>query len=95
MAKALRRMGFEVVEPGKDQDMSDKDVKDVTEAARSIAEVGQRAREVAEDLKSSVAEVHQALDAADGVNRALKGAAAELRGALGVQTNSPPAGEGE
>lgn len=91
LAKALRRMGLEVVDPKKENDdMSKNDVNQVTESARAIAEVGAAARKVREKLDQSIADVRDALGVADEVADALRSAGAELRGALGVQTNNPP-----
>lgn len=67
-----------------------RDVKQVSEIAREVGAVGQRAREVADRLKRSVAATHEALDVADDVGKTLDQAAAELRGALGMNTNNPP-----
>lgn len=94
MAKDLRRMGLRVVivgeEADKGEEMSDKDVKFVTDAAHQITEVGRRAREVALGMRDAISEVNDALGIAQDVQRALRAAASELRGALGVQTNNPP-----
>lgn len=99
MVKALRRMGLAVVPRDataeQEECMSGRDVKQVTEVARDVAAVGKRAREVAGKLRSSIDEVHEALDVADGLGDALRAAGAELRGALGVQTNNPPEDPGE
>lgn len=95
MAKALRRMGLEVVsattttEEGGDE-MSQGDIKQVSESARAIAEVGKTARKVREKLDASIVEINDALEVADGVADALRSAGAELRGVLGTQTNNPP-----
>ena len=95
MAKALRRMGLEVVpattttEEGGDE-MSQGDIKQVSESARAIAEVGKTARKVREKLDASIAEINDALGVADEVADALRSAGAELRGVLGTQTNTPP-----
>ena len=70
--------------------MSGRDVKQVTDVAREIADVGKRAREVADGLKTSIGEVNEALDVAEDLTRALRQAGAELRGVLGGQTNNPP-----
>lgn len=95
MAKALRRMGLEVVpvdqtEGQGDDPMSSNDVKQVSESARAIAEVGKTARKVREKLDASIADINDALEVADGVADALRSAGAELRGVLGTQTNNPP-----
>lgn len=73
--------------------MSSGDVKQVSESARAIAKVGEDARRVREKLEESIREVTEALGVADEVATALRSAGAELRGALGIQTNSPPRGD--
>ena len=103
LAKELRRMGLEVVRPhppddDKENEMSN-EVKQVTEVAKDIVELGSRARGVGKRLRQDITDTHQALDVAEDVSKALQSAAAELRGALGITTNSPPddektAGEG-
>ena len=70
--------------------MSKSDVDNVTGVAREVADVGKRARSVADDLKRNIGAVNEALDVAEGLSEALGQAAGELRGALGVQTNNPP-----
>lgn len=69
------------------------DVKQVTEVAREIADVGRRARKIADGLRSSLDAVNESLEVAEDVSRALQAAGAELRGVLGIQTNNPPAGD--
>ncbi len=70
--------------------MSKSDVDHVTGVAREVADVGRRAREVADGLKKNIGAVNDALDVAENLSRALGQAAGELRGALGAQTNNPP-----
>jgi hypothetical protein len=70
--------------------MSSNDVKQVSDSARAIAEVGATARRVREKLDASIAEINDALGVADEVADALRSAGAELRGVLGTQTNNPP-----
>jgi hypothetical protein len=92
MAKELRRMGLEVVaaRSSEDEEMSSTDVKQVTDSAKAIAQVAADARRIRQKLDQSIAEVNDALGIADGVADALRSAGAELRGALGAQTNNPP-----
>lgn len=93
-AKELRRMGLDVVAPppGKksEEETMSTDVKQVTEVAREIAEVGARARTIADELRSNLQAVSESLEIADEVSKALRAAGAELRGVLGAHTNSPP-----
>lgn len=97
-AKDLRRMGLEVVrredlEDKESQNMSSKDVKQVTESARAIADIGRDAQRIKQKLEESVADIRDALGIADQTADALRSAGAELRGVLGAQTNNPPPDE--
>lgn len=90
-AKELRRMGLDVVSAPKDEEqIMSNDVKQVADVAREIADVGRRARAVADELRGNLAAVGEALEIAEGVSKALRDAGAELRGVLGAQTNNPP-----
>lgn len=91
MAKELRRMGLDVVPaPGRGDAEMSRDVSQVAEVAQDIAKLGARARKIGDRLKTDIADTHAALDIAQDVSDALRSAAADLRGVLGVQTNSPP-----
>jgi len=85
-------MGLEVVPARtvKEEGEMSQDVKQVTDVARQIADVGVEARKISADLKASISEVREALGVAGEVSNALRSAGAELRGVLGLNTNNPP-----
>lgn len=91
-AKELRRMGLDVVRraPQEREEVMSSDVKAVTDVANDVARLGERARDVADAMRQSIEDTHQALNIAESVSKSLALATAELRGALGVQTNNPP-----
>ena len=66
------------------------EVKGLTDVVKDISTVKQQASSVAADLRKNMDDVQQALGLVSEVSNALKDAGAELRGALGVQTNNPP-----
>lgn len=73
--------------------MSSGDVKQVSETAQQIAEVGERARKLNESLQRNLADIHEGLAAGESVDKELRAASALLRGAFGAQTNNPPSNE--
>lgn len=86
-------MGLEVTPALKtegDEDMSKHDVDQVTGLVREVAEVGELARRVASDLRVNLGDIREGLSAAQELSEALQTVGAELRGALGTQTNRPP-----
>ena len=99
VAKELRRMGLDVVPAGagrvEGDDPMSSDVKNVTDVAREVADLGRRARGIADNMRADIKDVNEALDVAEDISRALRSAGAELRGVLGTQTNHPPEDEGE
>jgi len=66
------------------------EVKGLTDVVKDIGSVKQQASQVAGELRNNIAEVQTALGLVSEVSNALKDAGAELRGALGLQTNNPP-----
>lgn len=68
------------------------EVQGVTDVVKDITAIKQQASQVAGELRSNISNVKQSLGMVSEVSDALKAADAELRGALGIQTNNPPAG---
>lgn len=67
------------------------EVKSVSEVVKStVQDVKDTALQVADRLRAKTAEAKQALGLVDQFGDELGKATAELRGLLGVQTNSPP-----
>ncbi len=67
------------------------EVKSLTQVVREdLAALKDQAATLAAELRANISEVAEGLSMAKEVSTALRDAGAELRGALGVQTNSPP-----
>lgn len=69
------------------------EVKSLTDVVKDITTVKEQAAFVAQQLRQNISDVTEALQMTDEVSRALREAGAELRGALGVQSNNPPPDE--
>lgn len=66
------------------------EVKGLTDVVKDISSVKQQASQVAGQLRENIGNVQQSLGMVSEVSEALKAADAELRGALGIQSNNPP-----
>lgn len=71
--------------------MSKNDITQVSTVVGEVKQLGERARKTAEKMRKSVNEADQALVMTDQLADELGGVTAELRDALGLNSNFPPA----
>lgn len=70
--------------------MSKNDITQVSTVVGEVKNLGERARKTAEKMRRSVNEADQALSMTDQLADELGGVTAELRAALGLNSNFPP-----
>ncbi len=66
------------------------DVKAVSDVAKELKGISDRARSLAAEMRQNIKDVTEALDVTQEVSKSLRDSGAELRGILGTQTNRPP-----
>ena len=81
------------IEPKRGKPVS-AEVKGLTDVVKDISTIKEKASQVAADLRANTANTNESLDMVAELSKALKEADAELRGALGIQTNHPPSSGG-
>lgn len=71
--------------------MSKHDISAVSGVVGEIKQLGERAKQTADRMKKTISEADQALSMTDQLADELGGVTAELRAALGLNSNFPPA----
>lgn len=73
--------------------MSKSDISAVSGVVGEIKQLGERAKKTAAKMKQTISDADQALGLTDQLANELGGVTAELRAALGLNSNFPPEGE--